>query len=382
MPQTSTVRARRVAVSGAYAAQGLGYAAVVTALPAIKERVGIDDTVVSLLLLGVCLAAAAGSLLADAIAVRWGSRQALVTGFAAQAVAVVLIALSAWFGLLVVAVALYGVGLGAVDASSNMQGALVQRRYDRPIFGQLYAAYTAAAIVATVATAGILAVGGPAPLTPILAAVLIAAVAVWGVRGFDPERAARQVDDDAATRVPLPRRAVWAVGAFVFAAFVVDAAVSSWSTIYLADGLSAAPGLTPLGYGAYLAAVLLARLGADAAVRRFGRVRVGLSATVVVAVGAVLVAALPAPGAAIAGFALMSAAAGALVPIAFSRAGELLPERSDEIIARVNLFNYAGAVVGAVVLGLVAAGPALGPAFLVPAIVLVLVAPLLPVLRR
>lgn len=372
----------RIPVGAAYAAQGLAYATIVTALPALKQRVGIDDTVVSLLLLGVCIAAAAGSLAADLIAVRWGSRQALVAGLATQAAALALTSAAGTLPVLAVAVAVYGLGLGTVDAASNMQGAIVQRRHPRPLFGSLYAAYTAAAIVATAGTAGVLALAAPAAITLVVAAALLAGVAVWGVGGFDPERAARRVGEDAVHRAPLPRRAIWAVGTFVFAAFVVDAAVSSWSAIYLSEGLAAAPALTPLGYGAYLVAVLVSRLLTDSAVTRFGRVRVGGTAVVVVAVGAVAVAAVPMAGVAIGGFALMGAAAGALVPIAFSRAGELLPARSDEVIARVNLFNYSGAVVGAVVLGLVATGASLGQAFLIPAAVLAFVAPLLPALRR
>jgi len=312
VPPVTGQRGRLVAVGAAYAAQGFGYATVVTALPALKDRVGIDEATVALLLLGTCAAAALGSVLADLVAVRWGSRQALV---------------------------------------------------------------------ATAGTAAVLAAGAPAWLTLVLAAVVVTAIAAAGVAGFAPERAARRVGEAAASRTPLPRRAIWAVGALVFAAFVVDAAVSSWSTLYLADGLGAAPGLTPLGYGAYLVAVLAARLAADPAVRRFGRARVGVAAVVLTAMGALLVAVLPVAGGAIAGFALMGAAAGALVPIAFSRAGELLPERSDEVIARVNLFNYGGAVAGAVTLGLVAAGPALGPAFLIPAAILVACAPLLRAVR-
>jgi MFS family permease len=164
----------------------------------------------------------------------------------------------------------------------------------------------------------------------------------------------------------------------VFGAFVIDSAVSSWSTIYLAEGLDAAPALTPLGYAAYLAAMLVARLTTDPAVRAVGPVRVGVAALLVAVAGAVLVAVWPAVPAAVIGFAAMGAASGTLVPLAFARAGEVLPERSDEVIARVNLFNYAGTVAGAVILGLVATGPALGVAFLLPAAVL---AALLPVLR-
>jgi MFS family permease len=379
MSALTTLRtARRGAVMAAYAAQGLGYATVVTALPAVKGRVGIDDATVSLLLLGTCLAAAAGSVLADVVAVRRGSRAALVAGLITQAVALVVIAVTGSFVLLLAAVVVYGVGLGAVDASSNMQGALLQRRRPRPLFGRLYAGYTAAAIVATLGTAVVLGASAPATSTLIVTALVQAGVAVWGISAFDPAGAAHRAHDNPRTRVPLPRRAIWAVGAIVFGAFVIDSAVSSWSTIYLAEGLDAAPALTPLGYAAYLAAMLVARLTTDPAVRAVGPVRVGVAALLVAVAGAVLVAVWPAVPAAVIGFAAMGAASGTLVPLAFARAGEVLPERSDEVIARVNLFNYAGAVAGAVILGLVATGPALGVAFLLPAAVL---AALLPVLR-
>ena len=35
---------------------------------------------------------------------------------------------------------------------------------------------------------------------------------------------------------------------------------------------------------------------------------------------------------------------GVLVPLAFSAAGHAAPGNSDEVIARVNLFNYGGAL--------------------------------------
>lgn len=379
---TPSRTARRGAVPLAYAAQGLGYATIVTALPAIKDRVGIDDMTVSLLLLGTCLAAALGSVLADVVAVRRGSRVALVGGLATQAVGLLVVAATGSFEVLLAAVIVYGVGLGAVDASSNMQGALLQRRHPHPIFGRLYAGYTAAAILATLGTAAVLGASAPATLTLIVTAVVQLGVAAWGIAAFDPTRAAHRTGDEPRRRTPLPRRAIWAVGAIVFAAFVIDSAVSSWSTIYLTDGLQAEPAVTPLGYAAYLAAMLLARLGTDPAVRAIGAVRVGIAAILLAVAGAVLVALWPAVPAAIVGFAAMGAASGTLVPLAFARAGEVLPERSDEVIARVNLFNYAGAVSGAVVLGLVATGPALGVAFLIPAAVLAALLPVLRTLRR
>ena len=159
-------------------------------------------------------------------------------------------------------------------------------------------------------------------------------------------------------------------------AYVVDSAVSTWSSVYLSDGLRATAAAAPLGYAAYQAAVLLSRLATDSVVRTLGRrptTLIGIAAGVT---GCAVVAALHNVTGAVTGFAIAGLATGALIPLAFSAAGTLLPARSDEVIARVNLFNYAGAVAGAVLLGLVASGPSLGTAFALPALFLLAVTPI------
>lgn len=364
-----------MAVGAAYGAQGLGYATVVTVLPEFKARLGIGEMTISLLLLGTCVAAAAGSVLADLLAVRWGSRQALCAGLVMEALALGAVTVVTDFGPFLAAFVLYGVGLGTVDAASNMQGVLVQQRVGASLLGRLYAAYTAAAILGALLVSGCLA-GGSAMLPLLVTVFVLITVAVTGIRRFDPSRAAHRARDDAATREPLPWPGIWRVGALVLAAFTIDAAISTWSTVYLADGLRVTAATAPLGYAAYQAAVLAARVAVDSGVRRFGRAPVTLSAIVAGLLGCATVAVVPNLPGAIAGFAAAGLCAGALVPIAFSAAGELRPDRGDEVIARVNLFNYAGVVVGAVTLGLIATGPALGVAFALPAVVLLAVVPL------
>ena len=370
-------RRSRVAVTAAYAAQGLGYAVVVTSLPSFKGRLDIDDVAVSLIVLLVCATAAGGSVVADLIA-RWrGSRTALVAGLTVQAVAFVVIATGPPLPVFVAAFGVYGLGLGAVDASAAMQGVLVQRSYGRDIMGGFFAAYTAAAIVGALIIAGSAAITvGPA-LALGAAAVVAIAIAVNGVRAFDRARAAAPVG--ARPRIPLPRRGIWLFGFVILVAFTLDSGVSTWSTIYLNDDLLAGAAIAPLGYAAYQVAILLTRLTTDRATGRWGRTAVVLTATTVSIVGLIAVATLPWTIAAIVGFALAGVAVGALVPLSFTSAGALAPARGDEVIARVNLFNYAGAVLGAVLLGLLADAPGLGIAFLLPALMLV---PILFLARR
>ncbi|MEV7843369.1 hypothetical protein AB0O50_05235 [Streptomyces cyaneofuscatus] len=88
---------------------------------------------------------------------------------------------------------------------------------------------------------------------------------------------------------------------------------------------------------------------ADPAVRLRSDLLTGASAAGIL--GGLVVALFVSPASAVLGFAVSGPAAGVLVPVAFDDAGRILPERSDEVIARVNLFDYIGAVPGAVGVG-------------------------------
>ncbi|WP_214465708.1 MFS transporter [Microbacterium flavescens] len=370
VPLDPSLRRARGAVTAAYVAQGLGYAVIVTSLPALQLRQGIRDAaIVSILVLGVVVAAALGSVLANAVAVRWGSRTALALGLIIQAVALPVIAFPTPFAVFAAAFGVFGVGLGCVDAAAAMQGVAVQRAYGRHLLGSFFAAATAAAIVGALLVSAVALTATAAGIALMCAAVIAASVAVIGIRFF-----AREVPVDEALppgeRAKLPRAGIWIFGLVVLAVFVADSAVSTWSTQYLQLDLETLAWIAPLGYAAYQAVVLLTRLFTDRLIPAIGRPRLVAIAAVTSAVGCAVVALLPFPAAAIIGFALAGASAGVLIPVTFGAAGELSPEHSDQVIARVNLFNYAGAILGAVVIGLLADVTGYGPAFLIPAVAL------------
>ena len=85
---TGTLSRARLAVSAAFAAQGFGFAAMLTSEPGFKERFGINDLAITLVILGVCVLAGLGSATAEAVAHRWGSARALVIGLVVAALGV------------------------------------------------------------------------------------------------------------------------------------------------------------------------------------------------------------------------------------------------------------------------------------------------------
>jgi len=360
----------RIAVGATYAAQGFGYATAVTSLPGLKSRIGIDDATVSIVILLCCLTAAGGSVLAERLAVRRGSHVSLLTGLTLQAIGLPLVALSTSPGMLMASFALYGIGLGTVDASSAMQGVQLQQRLGTAVLSTLFACATGASITAALVMSGLATLGtaNGAIASLVVAAVLIASI-VLGVRGrLVP---ALEPDEDAAgaAKSPLPTAGIWLFGSLIMVAYVADSAVSTWSSVYLHDNLSAGAVIAPLGYAAYQAAILLTRLVGDRLVAH-SRARLLVPTVIVAILGLVGVALLGNAVAVVAAFALVGVGVGTLVPLTFSAAGDLAPDQVHQVIARINLFNYVGAVFGAVALGLLSAWPGLGPAFLLPAVLL------------
>mgnify|MGYP001160562080 FL=1 len=363
-PSASWRRTRRW-VSVTFALQGGLLALILTSLPGLKDRTGIDDTAVSAVVLTVLVFAATGSLVAGSVAPRRGSAWVLPPAFALQIAGL----LALWFHLpywaLFPAFAVFGFGLGLGDAGNGMQGLTVQRAYGRSIINTFFAFQTAAAIVAALLVAAIGALDVRFEVAFIAGAVLGLVCLPKLRRGLarDPE-----LDVTPAEKQRLPWRTLTLLGLAVAVVYIGDGVVSTWSSIYLQDTLLATGALVPMGYAAYQATVLLARLAGDYVVMRTGRAALITGAVVMASGGLALASFSPDPLLAILGFALTGLGLGVIVPLTFSAAGETAPEQMDEIVARLNLFNYAGIVVGSAATGVIADATSMRIAILVPAV--------------
>ncbi|MCZ2264341.1 MFS transporter, partial [Isoptericola sp. QY 916] len=171
------------------------------------------------------------------------------------------------------------------------------------------------------------------------------------------------------------------VGLAVTIVYVADSATSNWSTKYIQDALGAAANVAPLGLAAYLGCQLLGRLAADRQVNRYGPVAPVAVGGIVGAAGLAAVTLAPGPWVAVVGFGLTGLGLSVVVPLAFSVAGRLDPEGTGVAVARVNLFNYVGFVVGAGLIGGVAELLSLRLAFAVPALLALGVIALAPAFK-
>jgi MFS family permease len=345
------VRAR-LAAGSAFFVQGLLFISLTTRLPRIQEKWGLDELAVSGLLLMVVLLAGAGSVLAELVATRSSSAVVVRSGLVLATLGFGTLLLAPAFGVFVAGLAAYGLALGLVDASSNMQAVTVEHLYRRPILPSFHAFWTAGGILGTLITLATADVQLGTRLLPLLVFPVAALFAPFA-------RKDRLATPPAGFEVPWRRILLLGVAMVLF--YMVDTAATTWGPVYLDRTLDAPTSLTALATLPYLVATLVARAIGDGLVDRHGAVwLLRLSGVVASAALAVIVFA---PGwvVAVVGFTVLGGAVATIAPLSFSAAGAIAggddfetgQDKVDQVIARFNQFNYVGALLGAVLTGAV-----------------------------
>jgi len=134
-------------------------------------------------------------------------------------------------------------------------------------------------------------------------------------------------------------------------ALLSEGEMEHWSGIYLRLTLGLSALLGGSGVAVFYGAMAVGRLGAAFVIGRFGNRRTLQGAGLLTAGGMALALATREPLLVIAGFLLVGLALSAVVPIAFSAAGDLAPERAGAAISVVTTLGYGGFLLGPVIVG-------------------------------
>ncbi|MFD7838309.1 MFS transporter [Streptomyces sp. NPDC059761] len=356
MTEDVRLRRGRGSLGLSFFVQGVTFALLVTRIPAIQDRYGISDGLLPAFLAAVPILAGVSSVVTEHLVKRVGP--ATVLRWAQPLVLLALLGVGAGTQMWHAALALgaFGLSVGALDASMNMLGVSLQRAYGRSIMLGFHAAYSLGGIVgASAAWAG--AHWHLSLFTSYLPAVVVLLpLAFYGSRFYVDQQDAKDAKDAkdhvaekglgvGGFRLLLPLCLVMAC------AYIGDSTVSNWSAKYLQDVLGSSEQLATVPYNVYMVTTLIGRAVGDLGVRRFGAVAVVRIGTVVAAGGFAVVASAPGAWTGMLGFTLLGIGLCVIVPQTFAAAGRLFPSSSDTAIARLNIFNYVGFLIGSPLVG-------------------------------
>ncbi len=342
------VRAR-IAVSVAFFILGVGPGLWAVHIPLVQERLGINPAVLGLAL----LAMACGAVIAMPI-MGWavghvGSRLPTAVGVLLYMVATPLPILADSVPLFFVALFFFGLLMGGLDVTGNVQAADVEALRGKATMSSFHAFYSIGALSGALAGAFVIGNGWGDGSGAAAICALLFIIGAFAVRHLLPGD-----KPEAGPKFALPPAAVIGLGLIAGLVFAIEGAVTDWSALFLTNSKSATPETAAFGFATYALAMAGLRLVGDPIVQRLGARRIVVGGGLLCVLGLGIALASPWPLLGAVGFGLVGLGAANIAPVCFS-AGARAPGVAPGVgVSAVATMGYSGFLIFPPILGFAA----------------------------
>ncbi|ADB36899.1 MFS transporter [Spirosoma linguale] len=358
----ASLKRSRLATQAIFLVCGFGISTWAPMVPYTRDRLGLTDAYIGLLLL--CLGAGAIVMmpLTGWLIGKLGSRRVILGASLLMALSLPLLLVMPTPVRMALMLFIFGAGVGSVDVAMNAHGVQVQNLATKPIMSSLHGLFSVGGLC------GPLAIGLSikAGLLPLAAACLVSAFLLtivliayrYLLEASVEKDTVRQLTDAAAAQttglVAWLNPAVLRLGFMCFAVFLSEGAVLDWSAIYLRDYRHVEDALTGVGYAFFSIAMAGMRLVGDRLVANVSRNVIVVGGCGLSVAGFLLIIATPWLATTLAGFVLVGLGAANIVPVFFSEAGSLKQVSPTVAISAITTLGYAGQLAGPALLGFIA----------------------------
>jgi MFS transporter len=360
--------AARHATRLAFLVAGFGVACWAPLVPFAKQRLGVDDGVLGLLLLCIGLGSVIAMVVTGALSARYGSKPIIVAGGLGLAIVLPLLSVVNTPLTLGIALLAFGASLGSLDVAMNIHAVDVERAEGRPLMSGFHALFSVGGFAGSTLMTFLFSLRiGTLTSTLLCAVLMLVAIAMARPRLI---LTAQQSDGPL---FAVPRDIVLVLAALAAITFLVEGALLDWSALLITGTGLVAAAQGGLGYMFFSIAMTAGRFGGDALTTRFGDNAMMFWGGLLAAVGFVVLLTAPAAAIAMAGFVLIGLGASNVVPVLFRRAGSQRAMPSALAVASITTTGYAGHLAGPAGVGFIAKALGLPSAFWVLAALLCLV---------
>jgi MFS family permease len=299
---------------------------------------------------------AAASILAMATlgwtADRLGRRVFLMISGGVMGAGIAALAFAGGYAALLAALIVLHAASGLYDVGINAAAVDLETATGRRIMAVLHAAFSAGGFLGALSAGALLSAGVGyrhvylGVLLPLGAVILAVATTRLPPPGRTPG------DEDRGERPALYRNLpLLLIAGIATLALLSEGEMEHWSGVYLRQTLGLPALVGGSGVAVFYGAMAAGRLGTALVIARFGNRLTLRAAGMMAAGGMTLALATREPSLVIVGFLVVGLALSAVVPIAFSAAGDLAPERAGAAISVLTTLGYGGFLLGPVIVG-------------------------------
>lgn len=328
---------------------GMALGAWAPLVPFARDRAGIEEAELGLLLLCFGLGSLLAMPLAGWLTTRKGCRfVALLGGLLICSMLPLLASLSSFTGL-ALALALFGAGLGSIDVAMNVQGLIVEQDHGRPLMSGFHGLFSLGGITSAVLMSLML-WGGLSPLPAVCVVVaIIAGLLLWHARHLLPHGA-----DDPSAPFARPSTRVLVIGLLCFVALLVEGAMLDWSAVFLNTAHHVDTSIAGGAYAVFSLTMAAGRFCGDYLRARFGAVQVLIAGGVLVLIGFLMAVLLEPWPLFLFGFALIGIGLSNTFPVYCSVVGAQTAMPAGLAIATITAIGYTGILLGPALIGFAA----------------------------
>lgn len=348
-------------------------------IPGRALRLGLEPAQLGLVLLASGLGCVIAMPLAGWLTARTGSRTVstaagLIFPFAMAGAVIAPSPL-----LMALSLLLFGIAGASMDVAMNSHGVLVEDLLGRKTISLFHGFYSIGGVAGSALTSSALAHRLPDAWTAFCTALFLAVLVLCARVFLLPHAAEPKL---ARAHIRRPQGRLLLLGVLAFAAMVSEGAVADWSGLYLRLVRGLGEGVAGYGFTAFCAAMVIGRLTGDRIVAIAGEIWALRSGAMLGITGLLMVVLVPAPDAAIGGFALLGLGLANVSPVLYRASGKLPGVAPGAAIATTVGIGYAGLLVGPPTLGFVAHAAGLRSIFVVLAGLSVLLMAASPLVRE
>lgn len=351
----AAIRQARWATRAQFLALGLMAGIWGVHIPSIKQEYSLTESTLSVVLLAVAVGAVIALLTAGRVVGALGPRHAARLMAVGMGVSLALALHWPSWGVLLVAMVLFGAAMSLFDVAINTEGSALEAAGGQPIMGNLHGNFSLGGMAGAALAGGMIHLGWSATGQLALTGAAVAGWVLVSARGMLPTHPVPASGENAEHHgFRWPQGTLLILGLLAFAGMSAEGAMYDWSVLYLHQEVAMPQATAAWGYAAFSGAMAAARFGGDALRVRFPEhllLRAG-GALTALAMATVLLSGHPLV--ALVGYACIGAGLAMVVPILYNAAGQVPGHARASAIATVSAIGYTGFLLGPPLIGSVA----------------------------
>lgn len=318
-------------------------------IPSVKAHYGLGEGTLSLVLFAAAAGAVLSLLVAGRIVGRLGARAA--AALAAGVMSACLAGVLAYPGpaFLFPAMVLFGASMSIFDVAINTEGSVLESESGRAVMSNLHGMFSVGGMTGAALASWMLAHAIAPRLQLIGVCTATALLAIVASRGM--LRTHGPAADEPDAHFAWPRGLLLVIGLLIFAGMTAEGVMYDWSVLYLQQGVGMSQAHAAAGYAVFSGAMALSRFAGDTLRTRYAERAVLRTGALVAALAMACVLLTATPWIALIGFALVGAGLAPVAPILMNAATRVPGVTRAAAIASVTSIGYSGFMVGPPLIG-------------------------------